>query len=72
MCTASTITPLLLRHRATLRHLNWVARHYRHPLLIFVVSDEPEIDDGLSDYVRLTARHDVMWAMVADMAARVS
>ncbi len=50
--------------------LNWVARHYRHPLLIFVVSDEPEIDDGLSEVLsRLTARHDVMWAMVADMAA---
>ena len=50
--------------------LDWVAKHYRHPLLIFVVSDEPEIDDGLGDVLtRLTARHDVMWAMVADMAA---
>jgi len=50
--------------------LNWVAKHYRHPLLIFVVSDEPEIDDGLADVLtRLTARHDVMWAMVADMPA---
>ncbi|MDG5486106.1 DUF58 domain-containing protein [Mycolicibacterium gadium] len=50
--------------------LNWVAKHYRHPLLIFVVSDEPEISDGLGETLtRLTARHDVLWAMVADMAA---
>ncbi|WP_006242787.1 DUF58 domain-containing protein [Mycolicibacterium tusciae] len=50
--------------------LNWVAKHYRRPLLIFVVSDEPEISDGLSEVLtQLTARHDVLWAMVADMAA---
>ncbi|MGO4444567.1 DUF58 domain-containing protein [Mycobacterium sp. 2YAF39] len=50
--------------------LNWVARHYRRPLLIFVVSDEPEVDEGLSEVLtRLTGKHDVMWAMVADMAA---
>jgi uncharacterized protein (DUF58 family) len=50
--------------------LNWVAKHYRRPLLIFVVSDEPEVSDGLGEVLtRLSARHDVMWAMVADMAA---
>jgi uncharacterized protein (DUF58 family) len=50
--------------------LNWVATHYRRPLLIFVVSDEPEVDDGLGEVLtRLSAQHDVMWAMVADMAA---
>lgn len=50
--------------------LNWVAKHYRRSLLIFVVSDEPEINDELGEIMtRLTARHDVMWAMVADMAA---
>lgn len=50
--------------------LNWVAKHYRRPLLIFVVSDEPEISDGLSEVLtQLTARHDVLWAMVPDMAA---
>ncbi|AEV72334.1 hypothetical protein MycrhN_1721 [Mycolicibacterium rhodesiae NBB3] len=50
--------------------LNWVAKHYRRPLLIFVVSDEPEIDDRLGEVLtRLGAQHDVMWAMVADMAA---
>ncbi len=50
--------------------LNWVAKHYRRPLLIFVVSDEPEIDDALGEVLtRLAARHDVLWAMVADMAA---
>jgi hypothetical protein len=38
--------------------------------LLFVVSDEPEIGDELSAVVsRLRARHDVMWAMVADMPA---
>jgi uncharacterized protein (DUF58 family) len=50
--------------------LDWVVRHYRHPLLIFVVSDEPEIDRGLDEVLaRLTARHDVIWVMVADMPA---
>jgi uncharacterized protein (DUF58 family) len=50
--------------------LNWVAKHYRRSLLIFIVSDEPEISDGLSEVLtKLTARHDVLWAMVADMAA---
>lgn len=50
--------------------LSWVARHYRHRLLIVVVSDEPEISDRLEEVLRsLTARHDVLWAMVADMPA---
>jgi uncharacterized protein (DUF58 family) len=50
--------------------LDWVARHYRHPLLIFVVSDEPDVNEGLGDVLtRLTGRHDVMWAMVSDMPA---
>ena len=42
-------------------------------MLIIVVSDEPEIgrmDDPLSQVlVRLSARHDIMWAMVSDMPA---
>ena len=55
---------------SVLTQLDWVAKHYRHPLLIFVVSDEPDIDERLGDALtRLTARHDVMWAMVADMPA---
>ncbi len=50
--------------------LDWVARHQRRPLLIVVVSDEPDPDEGLSDVLtRLTARHEVMWAMVSDQAA---
>lgn len=50
--------------------LEWVARHYRHPMLIVVVSDEPDTDDRLREVVRsLTARHDVLWAMVSDMPA---
>lgn len=50
--------------------LEWVARHYRHPLLVFVVSDEPEVGDRLAGVLRsLTARHDVLWAMVADLPA---
>jgi uncharacterized protein (DUF58 family) len=53
-----------------LRQLNWVAQHYRRPLLIFVVSDEPDVDDQLGDVLtRLAGRHEVMWAMVADAAA---
>jgi uncharacterized protein (DUF58 family) len=50
--------------------LDYVATHYRHPMMIVAVSDEPEPDDRLGDALaRLTARHDVMWAMVADMPA---
>ena len=50
--------------------LEWVARHHRHPLLIVVVSDEPDVDDRLRDVLRpLTGRHDLLWAMVADAPA---
>jgi uncharacterized protein (DUF58 family) len=54
--------------------LDYVATHYRHTMLIIVVSDEPEVgrhgDDPLSQVlVRLGARHDIMWAMVSDMPA---
>lgn len=50
--------------------LDYVATHYRHSMLVVVVSDEPEIDDRLDDAVgRLRARHEVMWAMVPDMPA---
>ena len=50
--------------------LDWVAHHYRHPLLIFVVSDEPDTGDRLATVLRpLTVRHDVLWAMVTDMPA---
>jgi hypothetical protein len=50
--------------------LNWVATHYRHPLLVFVVSDEPDADARLGEVLRrLTGRHDVMWAMVSDLPA---
>ncbi|MBJ7336873.1 DUF58 domain-containing protein [Mycolicibacterium sp.] len=50
--------------------LDWVARHYRHRLLIFVVSDELDVDARLHDLLtRLTGRHDVLWAMVSDAPA---
>ncbi|BBY80401.1 DUF58 domain-containing protein [Mycolicibacterium pulveris] len=50
--------------------LDYVATHYRHSMLIVVVSDEPEVDDRLDDAVtRLRSRHDVLWAMVPDMPA---
>jgi uncharacterized protein (DUF58 family) len=50
--------------------LDWVIAHYRHPLLIFVVSDEPDVDTRLDGVLtRLAGRHDVMWAMVSDMPA---
>jgi uncharacterized protein (DUF58 family) len=53
-----------------LTQLNWVATHYRHPLLVFVVSDEPDADARLGEVLRrLTGRHDVMWAMVSDLPA---
>jgi uncharacterized protein (DUF58 family) len=53
-----------------LSQLDWVAHHYRRSLLVFVVSDEPDIDHELDDVLtRLTARHDVVWVMIADMPA---
>jgi hypothetical protein len=39
-------------------------------MLIIVVSDEPDVDDGLGDVLAtLTGRHDMLWAMVPDMPA---
>jgi uncharacterized protein (DUF58 family) len=50
--------------------LDYVATHYRHTMLIIVVSDEPDVDDRLAGVlVRLSGRHDIMWAMVSDMPA---
>lgn len=50
--------------------LDYVATHYRHQMLIVVVSDEPEPDARLEEAVRrLAGRHDVMWAMVSDVPA---
>jgi uncharacterized protein (DUF58 family) len=50
--------------------LDYVATHYRHPMLVVVVSDEPDVDGRLNDAVtRLAGRHDVMWAMVSDLPA---
>jgi uncharacterized protein (DUF58 family) len=50
--------------------LDYVATHYRHTMLIIVVSDEPEVEDRLGDALsRLSGRHDIMWAMVSDMPA---
>jgi uncharacterized protein (DUF58 family) len=50
--------------------LTYVATHYRHPMLIVVVSDQPDPDARLDEVMgRLAARHDVMWATVADRPA---
>lgn len=50
--------------------LAYVAAGHRRRLLIVVVSDEPDVDDRLSDVLQqLSGRHDVMWAMVSDMPA---
>jgi uncharacterized protein (DUF58 family) len=50
--------------------LDYAATHYRHPMLVVVVSDQPDVDGHLNDIVtRLSARHDLMWAMVTDMPA---
>ncbi|OKH76555.1 DUF58 domain-containing protein [Mycolicibacterium sp.] len=53
--------------------LDWTARHYRHRSVVVVVSDEPDVTDRLRDVLRpLTARHDVLWAMVPDVPAVAS
>lgn len=50
--------------------LEYVATHYRHRMLLVVVSDEPDVDDRLEEITgRLAGRHDVMWAMVSDVPA---
>lgn len=49
--------------------LEYVATHYGHSRLVIVVSDEPDPDPRLDDALRrLTARHELMWAMVTDMS----
>ncbi|MBO0679913.1 DUF58 domain-containing protein [Mycolicibacterium sp. S2-37] len=49
--------------------LEYVATHYGHSRLLVVVSDEPDPGPRLDDALRrLTARHDIMWAMVPDMS----
>lgn len=53
--------------------LDYLATHYRHSLLVVVVSDEPEPDQRLAAVLsRLTARHDLLWTMVADRPAVTS
>ena len=50
--------------------LDWAASHYRRRHLIVVVSDEPDPQARLRGVLpRLTGRHDVMWAMIADQPA---
>ncbi|WP_025735004.1 DUF58 domain-containing protein [Mycobacterium genavense] len=48
--------------------LDYVATHYRHTMLVIVVSDEPEIDERLGEVLaKMSGPHDIMWAMVSDM-----
>ncbi len=51
--------------------LEYVATGYhRRRMLVIVVSDEPDANDRLHEALQqLTGRHDLMWAMVSDMAA---
>lgn len=57
-------------HSDIITQLSYVAAAHRSRLLIVVVSDEPDVDDRLSDVLqRLSGRHDVMWAMVPDIPA---
>jgi uncharacterized protein (DUF58 family) len=50
--------------------LDYAATHYRHRMLIVVVSDEPDVDARLDDVLTpLAGRHDLMWVMVSDMPA---
>lgn len=50
--------------------LAYVATGYRRRMLVIIVSDEPDVDDRLAEALQqLSGRHDLMWAMVSDMAA---
>ncbi|MCG5433998.1 DUF58 domain-containing protein [Mycobacterium sp. MYCO198283] len=50
--------------------LEYVATHHRAPMLVFVVSDEPDVDERLTEVLTVLAgRHQVMWAFVSDMPA---
>ncbi|MCH9729832.1 MAG: DUF58 domain-containing protein [Actinomycetia bacterium] len=50
--------------------LRFVTSGYRHRMLVIIVSDEPETGDQLAAILKdLTARHDVLWAMVTDQPA---
>ena len=53
-----------------LTQLEWVTRHHRRPLLLVVVSDEPDVDTRLDAVLtQLGGTHEVLWVMVADMPA---
>lgn len=50
--------------------LTYVADHYRHTMLVVMVSDEPDPTPELEAALqRLAGRHDLLWAMVADRSA---
>ncbi len=50
--------------------LDYVAAGYRRPMLVIVVSDEPDVDPRLEASLRqLTGRHEVLWMSVSDMPA---
>jgi uncharacterized protein (DUF58 family) len=50
--------------------LHYAATGYRRRMLIIVVSDEPDTSERLADVLQqLSGRHELMWAMVSDMAA---
>ncbi|WP_123027308.1 DUF58 domain-containing protein [Mycolicibacterium stellerae] len=50
--------------------LTYVATGYRRRMLVIVISDEPNVDERLAEALQqLSGRHDLMWAMVSDMAA---
>ena len=70
-CTAGTSTPWPTPGASDVNaQLDYVATHYRHTMLIIVVSDEPDVNDRLSGVLtRLSGRHDILWAMVSDMPA---
>jgi uncharacterized protein (DUF58 family) len=50
--------------------LQYAATGHRRRMLIVVVSDEPDTDGRLAEALQqLSGRHELMWAMVADMPA---
>jgi uncharacterized protein (DUF58 family) len=50
--------------------LEYVARHHRRPLLLVVVSDEPDVSPQLGEALRrLAGLHDLLWLMISDMPA---
>jgi uncharacterized protein (DUF58 family) len=50
------------------QQLSYLRHGFRTPLIILIISDEPDVTDQLETVVaELSARHEIYWALIGDM-----